>query len=89
MQVNFTVLGARQFLGIDMHELLDRLVPLEDALGAKGWELAHDLASLNDWDERFAYLFKALEQGLASKKRQHVSSQTVSAALQLIHSKNL
>jgi AraC-like DNA-binding protein len=33
MQVNLTPIGARRLLGIPMHEVADRIVPLEEILG--------------------------------------------------------
>ena len=40
MQVNFTVEGARRFLGMNMSELRDNLISLEDALGERGRKFA-------------------------------------------------
>ena len=36
LQINFTPLGARRFFGLPMNELADRMVTLDDALGAEG-----------------------------------------------------
>ncbi|WFP73590.1 AraC family transcriptional regulator [Mesorhizobium sp. WSM4906] len=54
VQVNFTPLGARQFFGLPMSELKDRMVGLDDALGFEGIALRERLGEAQDWDARFA-----------------------------------
>lgn len=54
VQVNFTPLGARQFFGLPMSELRDRMVDLDDALGFEGIALRERLGEASDWDTRFA-----------------------------------
>ncbi|RWA96232.1 MAG: helix-turn-helix domain-containing protein [Mesorhizobium sp.] len=54
VQVNFTPLGARQFFGLPMSELRDRMVGLDDALGFEGTALRERLGEASDWDTRFA-----------------------------------
>ncbi|RRH95813.1 AraC family transcriptional regulator [Mesorhizobium tamadayense] len=54
VQVNFTPLGARQFFGVPMSELRDRMVGLDDALGFEGIALCEQLGEAPDWDTRFA-----------------------------------
>ncbi|CDX44469.1 Helix-turn-helix, AraC domain-containing protein [Mesorhizobium sp. SOD10] len=53
VQVNFTPLGARQFFGLPMSELRDRMVGLDDALGFDGIALRERLGEASDWDRRF------------------------------------
>ncbi len=53
VQVNFTPLGARQFFGVPMSELRDRMVGLDDALGFEGIALRERLGEASDWDRRF------------------------------------
>jgi AraC-like DNA-binding protein len=53
VQVNFTPLGARQFFGLPMSELRDRMVGLDDALGFDGIALRERLGEAPDWDTRF------------------------------------
>lgn len=53
IQVNFTPLGARQFFGLPMSELRDRIVGLDDALGFDGIALREQLGEASDWDTRF------------------------------------
>ncbi|MBZ9760192.1 helix-turn-helix transcriptional regulator [Mesorhizobium sp. CA8] len=53
VQVNFTPLGARQFFGLPMSELRDRMVGLDDALGFDGIALREQLGEAADWNARF------------------------------------
>ena len=53
IQVNFTPLGARQFFGLPMSELRDRMIGLDDALGFDGIALREQLGEASDWDTRF------------------------------------
>ena len=53
VQVNFTPLGARQFFGLPMSELRDRMIGLDDALGFDGMALRERLGEAPDWDTRF------------------------------------
>ncbi|MCX7303273.1 MAG: helix-turn-helix transcriptional regulator [Hyphomicrobiales bacterium] len=53
LQINFTPLGARRFFGLPMSELADRMVTLDDALGAEGHALREELGDVPDWDRRF------------------------------------
>ncbi|MBZ9858354.1 helix-turn-helix domain-containing protein [Mesorhizobium sp. CA12] len=53
VQVNFTPLGARQFFGLPMSELRDRMVGLDDALGFDGIALRERLGEASDWNARF------------------------------------
>lgn len=53
VQVNFTPLGARRFFHQPMHELADRMVGLDDVLGAAGLTLRERLGNEPDWQKRF------------------------------------
>ena len=53
VQINFTPLGARRFFRLPMTELTDRMVTLDDVLGAEGMMLREKLASTADWENRF------------------------------------
>ncbi|TPI49726.1 helix-turn-helix transcriptional regulator [Mesorhizobium sp. B2-9-1] len=53
VQVNFTPLGARQFFGLPMSELRDRMVGLDDALGFDGIALRDRLGEASHWNARF------------------------------------
>jgi len=69
MQVNFTPLGARRILGLDMHEIAGTVVPADAALGAAFRELEDQLAHAGDWRHRFAiierYLLDRLDRNAA------------------------
>lgn len=52
IQVNFTPLGGRRFFGLPMSELADRMVPLDELLGAWGHQLRERLGEENDWHRR-------------------------------------
>jgi len=60
VQVDLSPLGARRLLGIPMHELANRAVPLEDLLGREARSLVERLAEAPGWPERFAILDAAL-----------------------------
>jgi AraC-like DNA-binding protein len=53
IQINFTPLGARRFFRMPMTELTDRMVPLDDLLGAGGAALHDALGNARDWEVRF------------------------------------
>jgi AraC-like DNA-binding protein len=53
IQVNFTPLGARRFFRMPMTELTDRMVTLDDVLGAEGTALREELGGAADWEKRF------------------------------------
>lgn len=69
MQVNFTPLGARRILGLDMHEIAGLVVPADAVLGAVFRGLEDQLAHARDWPRRFAiierYLLDRLEHNAA------------------------
>ena len=68
LQVNFTPLGAFAFLGLPMHELVDWIVPLEDALPRPARNLGARLADASTWEERFARLDEVLLASLAGAR---------------------
>lgn len=53
LQIDFTPLGARRFFRMPMSELADRMVALDDVLGAEGLALRERLANEPDWQIRF------------------------------------
>lgn len=53
IQIDFTPLGAKRFLGMPMTELTDRMVALEDVLGLEGVALREELGNAPDWELRF------------------------------------
>jgi AraC-like DNA-binding protein len=56
VEVYFTPLGARRFLGMPMRELTGRVVELEDLLGPKAHELAERLHEERGWPAWLALL---------------------------------
>jgi AraC-like DNA-binding protein len=68
VQVNFTPLGARQFFGLPMSELRDRMVGLDDALGFDGIALRERLGGAPDWDARFDIAGNYIASRLAEAK---------------------
>lgn len=54
LQVNFSPVGARLFLGIPLGELVNSAVALDDVLGRRAAPLVERLRELSTWDERFA-----------------------------------
>jgi AraC-like DNA-binding protein len=63
--VNFTPLGARRFFRVPMQEITNRIVHLEDLLGAEAERLAEQLEECPDWDARFALLESAIATRLS------------------------
>ena len=56
VQIDFTLLGARMFLGRPLRELANRVVPLGDLLGAESGRLESRLYDAPSWDARFDLL---------------------------------
>jgi AraC-like DNA-binding protein len=56
LQVNFTILGLRRFCGRPIHDLRDRVVPLDAVFGARVESLTAELHGAASWEERFAIL---------------------------------
>ena len=66
VQVNFTVLGARLFLGQPLGGMTNQVVPLEDVLGAYGRRLTAALADAPDWAARFDLLDREIQARIAA-----------------------
>jgi AraC-like DNA-binding protein len=64
VQVNLTPLGAYLLLGVPMHELTNRVVDLDDLLGAGADLVVEQLHHAPGWGERFDLLDAALERRL-------------------------
>jgi AraC-like DNA-binding protein len=56
VEIRLTPIGAHLLLGVPMHELADRVTPIEDVLGPAGAELPERLWAAPTWPERFALL---------------------------------
>lgn len=64
VQVNLTPLGARRLLGVPMHELSNRTLPIRDVLGPEADLLTERLAEAPGWPERFALLDSVIRRRL-------------------------
>jgi AraC-like DNA-binding protein len=53
VQVNMTPLGAYMLFGVPMHTLANRVVEINDVLGARGRRFVEQLEDAGDWDARF------------------------------------
>ncbi len=60
VQVNLSPLGARRLFGVPMHELANRVVPLDDLLGRAAGELLERLAEAPRGEARWRLLDAAL-----------------------------
>jgi AraC-like DNA-binding protein len=60
IQVDFTILGARRFLGIPLDALTNRAVALDDLFGPADRGLIAALQEAPDWDARFDLLDGAI-----------------------------
>ncbi len=66
LQVDFTPLGARLFLGLPMDSLSNRCADLEALLGAAAERLRSRLAEAPDWPARFAIMDRLLLERAAA-----------------------
>lgn len=69
LQVNFTPVGAYLFLGLPMHEITNRIVELDEALGPDGPRLAERLAETPEWATRFTMVDEFIGRRMASARR--------------------
>ncbi len=67
VQVNLTPLGARRLFGVPMHELENRVLPLEDLIGPEVQRLEERFFDAADWETRLRiteeFLAARLEDG--------------------------
>jgi len=68
IQIDFTILGARLFLGIPLNELTNRAVALDDVFGRDGLDLAAALHDAPAWDDRFDLIDRAIVRRMASAR---------------------
>jgi hypothetical protein len=68
VQLDLSPLGARRLLGVPMHELSTRVVPLSDVLGASADLFVERLAGTVSWEARFALLDGAILRRLADAR---------------------
>ncbi len=60
IQLNFTALGARRFLGVGMHAIANRVVELRDLLGHDADDLVGRLHEAATWEAAFALIDAAI-----------------------------
>jgi AraC-like DNA-binding protein len=66
IQIDFTPLGARRFFRMPMTELTDRIVTLDDVLGADGLALRERLANEPDWHRRLDLAERFVESRISA-----------------------
>jgi AraC-like DNA-binding protein len=79
IELNLAPPVARRLLGVPMHELLDRVVPLGEVLG--GEELVERLYEAPGWAERFALLDAELARRLEDAPPSHPAVRAAYARL--------
>ena len=84
VQVNFTIFGARLFLGRPLGELRNQSVPLDALVGRYAHELTERLRAAPSWDARFDLLDR--EIGSRLEAAQPPSSSVVCAWQRLLES---
>jgi AraC-like DNA-binding protein len=68
VQVDLSPIGARRLLGVPMHELMNRVVPLDDLLGRDAGALRERLGEARSWGERFAIVDDVLARRLENAR---------------------
>lgn len=66
IQIDFTPIGARRFLGLPMTEVANRVVGLDDVLPRDLRGLEDRLAALSTWDARFSLVCEILRSRLGT-----------------------
>ncbi len=82
VQVELTPAGARGLFG-DVEDLSDAVVPLDEALGARGDRLVERLAEMPSWGARL----EMLDDALATVRPRHLSPEVAWLHRQLLASK--
>src|SRR3954467_546025 len=65
IEIRLTPIGAHLILGVPMHELADRVTPIDELLGRPGAELPERLWEAPTWPQRFALLDRLIAARLA------------------------
>src|SRR3954471_19751108 len=68
IEIRLTPIGTHLLLGVPMHELADRVTPIEDLLGPVGAELPERLWEARTWPQRFALLDRLIAARLAEAR---------------------
>jgi AraC-like DNA-binding protein len=66
IQIDFTLLGARRFIGAPLDGLENRAVALDEIFGTKGPELTAALYEARGWQQRFDLLDRVIAAQLAT-----------------------
>lgn len=82
LQFNLSFLGAFRLLRLPMDELANRVVALDDLLGARVRELVEQLGNSGDWTERFARLDRWLLARLAEAPQPAPTARAALAAIE-------
>jgi AraC-like DNA-binding protein len=85
VEIRLTPIGTHMLLGVPMHELADRVTPIEDLLGAEGVELPERLYEARTWPERFALLDRLLGARLTEARPPAAEVEHAWAALVRTH----
>jgi AraC-like DNA-binding protein len=68
IQIDFTILGARLFLGIPLSALTNRAIALDDVFGREGRGLTARLHDAPGWHQRFDLLDRAIGRRMAAMR---------------------
>jgi AraC-like DNA-binding protein len=68
MQVNFTILGMRLFLGRPLRDFANQVVSLDDVFGGEAMRLTMQLYEAPTWDMRFDILERMIGRRLSSAR---------------------
>lgn len=79
LELKLTPLGARRLFGVPMHELVNRVVALDDLLGTG--TLLEELAEARGWEARFARVDAELTQRLGAAPAPHLAVRAAYARL--------
>ncbi len=82
LQINFTILGARLFLGRPLRDLRNQVLPLDDVLGGDAARLTMQLYEASSWAARFDLLDREISRRIES--RRSPASPVVNAWHQLV-----
>lgn len=66
LQINFTILGARQFFGQPLKELTNLAVPLADLLGRPAHSFCERLREAGSWHARFTMVEREIRRRMAA-----------------------
>jgi AraC-like DNA-binding protein len=66
LQINFTILGARQFFGHPLKDMTNLAVPLADLMGAPGRDFCERLRDAGSWAARFAMVDREIARRMTA-----------------------